>query len=59
VDVAMLDVNASFPRFLFYTHAEGNSSPPRVAGSLIPAEYKPTEYVERSWYRDFFYIKRR
>ena len=59
VDIAMLDVNQAFPRFLFYSHDGGPTDPPHAKSSLIPAEYKPTEYVERSWYRDFFYVTRR
>jgi hypothetical protein len=55
-DVAELDVNAAFPRFLTYSHAKEH---PTVKESLIPALYKPGEYATLSWYRDFFYLTRK
>jgi hypothetical protein len=55
-DVAELDVNWAFPRFLTYSHEK---KPPVVKATLIPAQYKPHEYVGTSWYRDFFYLTRK
>ncbi len=55
-DVAELDVNAAFPRFLTYGHGKKD---PTVKESLIPAIWKPGEYVTMSWYRDFFYVTRK
>lgn len=54
-DVAELDVNWAFPRFLTYAH---DKKEPMVKESLIPAAFKPNEYVGISWYRDFFYLTR-
>ncbi|MFO0664544.1 MAG: hypothetical protein U0174_11370 [Polyangiaceae bacterium] len=54
-DVAELDVNWAFPRFLTYSH---DKKEPMVKESLIPAAFKPNEYVGISWYRDFFYLTR-
>jgi hypothetical protein len=57
-DVAELDVNWAFPRFLTYAHATPTAAP-TVKESLIPASYKPGEYVSISWYRDFFYLTKK
>jgi len=55
-DVAELDVNWSFPRFLFYTHAE--SDVPRVKESLIPCSFRKNEHTGVAYYRDYFYVVR-
>lgn len=56
-DVAELDVNWTFPRFLLYGHAGPR---PQVITSLLPvAPYKKGEYVDNSWHRDFFYLARK
>ena len=56
-DVAELDVNWTFPRFLVYGHT---GSSPAVVAPLIPvAPYKPGEYVTSGWHRDFFYVARK
>lgn len=56
-DVAELDVNWTFPRFLMYGHS---GATPVVSAPLIAvAPYKPGEYVTSSWHRDFFYIARK
>lgn len=56
-DVAELDVNWTFPRFLMYGH---QGPTPVVRAPLIPvAPYKPGEYVTSSWHRDFFYVARK
>lgn len=58
VDVAQLDVNGVYPRFLLYGHAGDGSA--KVSEPLIPGMlYKPTEYVGAPEYRDFFYVTRR
>jgi hypothetical protein len=55
-DVAELDVNWAFPRFLTYARASEGAAP-TVKESLIPGTtFKPGEYVSVSWYRDFFYL---
>lgn len=56
VDIAELDVNWTFPRYLTYTHT---TNPPSILESLVPSPHKAGEYVARSWYRDFFYVKRK
>jgi hypothetical protein len=56
-DVAELDVNWTFPRFLLYGH---DGPAPQVAATLLPvAPYKVGEYVQSGWYRDFFYVTKR
>ena len=40
-DVAELDVNWAFPRYLFYTHKNGAA--PTAGTSLIPCTFKPNE----------------
>lgn len=55
-DVAELDVNWAFPRYLFYTHKNGAA--PTAGTSLIPCTFKPNEYVGMTFYRDFFYVTR-
>jgi hypothetical protein len=58
-DVAELDVNHSYPRFLLYESAQAGA-PPRVGSSLIPdVQFKPAEYVGDPSPRDFFYLLRR
>ncbi len=57
VDVAELDVNWSYTRFILYA---GGSSPPQVTGTLIPEiKHAAGEYVQRPAERDFFYLARR
>jgi hypothetical protein len=55
VDVAELDVNWSFPRFLFYKHGAPN---PEVRESLIPCSFRKNEHTGISYYRDYFYVVR-
>jgi hypothetical protein len=58
-DAAQLDVNYSYPRFLFYDKAEG-SEPPKVSATLIPGiKYQKAEYTGAPELRDFFYLTRR
>jgi hypothetical protein len=58
-DAAQLDVNHSYPRFLFFAKAR-IGDPPYAASSLIPdVSFKPAEYVIDPSPRDFFYVVRR
>ena len=58
-DAAQLDVNYSYPRFLFYDKGEGGD-PPKVAATLIPGiKYQKTEYTGGVELRDFFYLTRK
>jgi hypothetical protein len=57
-DAAQLDVNYSYPRFLFFDRAGDDA--PRVGGALIPGiKYQKSEYVGAPELRDFFYLTRR
>lgn len=56
-DVAQLDVNWAFPRFLTY---EPSAEGPRATAALVPGTaFKPDEYVRRAEHRDFFYVTRK
>lgn len=55
VDVAELDVNWSFPRFLFYKHGDAI---PEVRDSLIPCSFRKNEHTGISYHRDYFYVVR-
>ncbi|APR78030.1 Cobalt-zinc-cadmium resistance protein [Minicystis rosea] len=58
-DAAQLDVNYSYPRFLFFTRGTGEEVP-HVASPIIPGiKYQRTEYVGGAEVRDFFYLTRR
>jgi hypothetical protein len=55
-DAAELDVNYSYPRFLFYEQREGDKMP-KAASCLIPnVEYSKWHYVGQASPRDFFYL---
>ncbi len=57
VDVAQLDVNWSYPKFLvFGCNPEGG-----LAGQALMDgfEYSPDDYIKKSSLRDFFYLTRR
>jgi hypothetical protein len=54
--VAQLDVNYSFPRFLFYAHTESGIQTVPLAEGFV---YSDGQYVEGSSPRDFFYLTRR
>ena len=57
VDIAQLDVNWSYPKFLLYSQ---NDKGELVAQAPVDGfEYNPGEYVSKSAYRDFFYITRK
>ncbi len=57
VDVAQLDVNWSYPKFLLYRQDEKGAL---VALAPVDGfEFNPGEYVSKSAFRDFFYLTRR
>lgn len=56
-DVAQLDVNRSFPKFLLFPRDEGGA---RHAASLFAGFlYQPDEMIDEANPRDFFYVIRR
>ncbi len=56
--VAELDVNFSYPRFLFYEKVH-EGLPPMVTSTIIPhIDHLKYEYVSQSSTRDFFYLTR-
>jgi hypothetical protein len=58
-NAAQLDVNYSYPRFLFFTKVESGETP-KVDSALIPGiKYQKTEYTGGTEVRDFFYLTRR
>ena len=56
-DVAQLDVNFSFPRFLLYR--DGESSALNAVGAVRGLLYRPDEYLGQASTRDFFYVTTR
>jgi hypothetical protein len=57
VDVAQLDVNWSYPKFLLYRENEKGEL---VAQAPVDGfEFHPGEYVSKSAFRDFFYLTRK
>jgi hypothetical protein len=58
VDVAQLDVNWSYPKFV--TFEAPSSEQPRNAVALADGfEYSPDEYIRKKQRRDFFYLVRK
>jgi hypothetical protein len=58
VDVAQLDVNWSYPKFV--TFEPGDAGPDRMAVALASGfEYSPDEYIRKKQRRDFFYLMRK
>jgi hypothetical protein len=58
VDVAQLDVNWSYPKFV--TFEPGDAGAGRVAVALANGfEYSPDEYIRKKQRRDFFYLMRK
>ncbi len=56
--VAELDVNYSYPRFLFYERKDP-ARPPVATSAIIPGlKYPKDQYVSRPSVRDFFYLTR-
>ena len=59
-DVAQLDVNHSFPRFMFFDKKQGAAADDLVATGLIPGfTFRQGDYVKNPSFRDFFYITRK
>lgn len=57
VDVAQLDVNWSYPKFLLYRQDDKGAL---IATAPVDGfEFNPGEYVSKSAYRDFFYVTRK
>ncbi len=57
VDVAQLDVNWSYPKFVLFEPAE--AGPDRMAVALAEGfEFSENEYIRKRSYRDFFYMVR-
>ncbi|MGK4004598.1 phosphodiester glycosidase family protein [Sorangium sp. So ce1036] len=58
-DVAELDVNHAYPRFLLYSRGADGAGP-RATSALIPdVQFKPEEYIAEPSPRDFFYLRRK
>ncbi|HMJ11379.1 MAG TPA: hypothetical protein VK524_08220, partial [Polyangiaceae bacterium] len=58
VDVAQLDVNWSYPKFVLFE--PGEAGPERKAVALAPGfEFSEDEYIRKRSIRDFFYVMRR
>jgi hypothetical protein len=58
VDVAQLDVNWSYPKFV--TFEPGDAGANRIAVALAEGfEYSPDEYIRKKQRRDFFYLLRK
>ncbi len=57
VDVAQLDVNWSYPKFLTYVVGKDGNLEARAL--MDGFEFAPGEYVTKSAFRDFFYLTRR
>lgn len=58
VDVAQLDVNWSYPKFVTFEATGGG--PTRNAVALADGfEYSPDEYIRKKQRRDFFYLMRK
>ncbi len=56
-DVAQLDVNWSYPKFITYErNLDGSLKAKALADGF---EFSPDEYVRKRAYRDFFYLARR
>lgn len=58
VDVAQLDVNWSYPKFVTFEPSESGAG--RKAVALADGfEYSPDEYIRKKQRRDFFYLMRK
>lgn len=57
IDVAQLDVNWSYPKFLVY--GSGNERGVAATAVMEGFEYTAGDYVTKSSLRDFFYLTRR
>lgn len=57
--VAELDVNYSFPRFLFYQRPAADQAPVAVRAIIPSVKFDKNIYVRQPSVRDFFYLTRR
>lgn len=55
-DVAQLDVNHSFPRFMFYQRKAGTEDGFVVTGLVPNFTFRQGDYVKNPSFRDFFYV---
>lgn len=58
-DVAQLDVNWSYPKFVTVEPVDGDAKNPVVKAIVKGFEYKEDDYVRRPNPRDFFYLTRK
>jgi hypothetical protein len=59
VNVAQLDVNWSYPKFVLYEPVEAGSKELKATKLAEGFEFTEDEYVRRIAHRDFFYLTRR
>ncbi len=58
-DVAQLDVNWSYPKFVTVEPKEGDAANPTVKAIIDGFEYTEDDYVRKAMTRDFFYLTRK
>ena len=58
-DAAQLDVNAAYPRFVFYGKPRANELPIATSAIIPDIPYGRHEYVQKPEGRDFFYLTRK
>lgn len=58
-DVAQLDVNWSYPKFVTVEPTDGDANNPTVKAIIKGFEYKEDDYIKRPMTRDFFYLTRK
>ncbi len=59
VDVAQLDVNWSYPKFVTVEPRDGSLADPKVKAIIDGFEYTEDDYVKKAMPRDFFYLARK
>ena len=57
--VAQLDVNWSYPKFVTIEARDGSFSDPKVSAIIDGFEYTEDDYVKKQMPRDFFYLTRK
>ncbi|MBI5537457.1 MAG: phosphodiester glycosidase family protein [Deltaproteobacteria bacterium] len=55
-DIAQLDVNHSFPRFMFYQKKSGAPGEFTVTGLVPGFTFQTGDYIKTPSFRDFFYV---
>jgi len=58
-DVAQLDVNWSYPKFVTIEPTDGDAAMPKVKAIIDGFEYTEDDYVRKPMGRDFFYLTRK